>query len=129
MLIGTAFGLGLYLSNEKRREESYPLEDEMQSIRREFYRYFLTEGKHPQNLSFLSKKSREIIKIYERQFEWDAEDYSLHLTHLEPVDFRSPLAKLTFGLLGDSSKIMGTIITEENVSHNAQIFKDAGKLD
>ena len=89
---------------------------------KKFYRYYLIEGNLPDDLDFLSKKSKQIIKIYSEQFKWDAEENTLTLTLLEPVTQR-------MGLLREKYKMSGTSLTPDMIEHNSKIAKRSGKLD
>ncbi len=122
VVIGSFFGLGIYILKEKSEEEAYPLEEEWAEIQKEFYRYYLIEEKLPEDLDFLSEKSKRIIEIYQDQFKWDEENNTLTLTLLEPVTQR-------MGLLREKYTMTGTSITPDIIKNNSKIYKESGKLD
>jgi len=121
VIIGSFLGLVIYSLKEKSEAETYPLEEEWTEIQKEFYRYYLIEEKLPEDLDFLSKKSKQVIEIYSDQFTWDEEKNTLSLTLLEPVTQR-------MGLLREKFTMTGTSITPEMIENNSKIHKKSGKL-
>ena len=122
VIIGSCLGLGIYILKEKSEAEAYPLEDEWTEIQKEFYRYYLIEEKLPEDLGFLSPKSKQIIEIYSDQFKWDAEKNTLSLTLLEPVTQR-------MGLLRKKYTMTGTSLTPDIIENNSKTHKRSGKLN
>lgn len=115
----TSLTLCLHMFKELSDGEAHPLEDEWNAIAREFYRYYLLEGKVPEDLGFLSEESKQIMEIYQSQFEWDGRKKTLALTFLEPVT-------MWVGLRPVSTT--GSKITPETIANNSKLYKEAGRL-
>ena len=64
----TSLTLCLHMFKELSDGEAHPLDDEWEAIEREFYRYYLLEGKVPEDLGFLPEESKQIMEIYQSQF-------------------------------------------------------------
>lgn len=115
----TSLTLCLHMFKELSDGEAHPLEDEWKEIEREFYRYYLLEGKVPEDLGFLSEESKQIMEIYQSQFEWDGMKKTLALTYLEPVT-------MWVGLRPVST--LGSTITPGMIANNSKLCKEAGSL-
>ena len=90
-----------YLATQSMKNAQYPpLSSEYNAIQIEFYRYYIREGAHPENLDFLTSESKQVIETHRDQFEWDKENKELHWTYVEAIIDRSPLNILTLGLIG-----------------------------
>lgn len=111
------FAIGFYFYLEYREEEDYPLKDEWSEICKEFYRYYLINNRIPNDLAFLSRRSKEILEIHKEQFNWNATDKILEFTYRKPR--KISLRRVT---------TTGSSLTPDTIRHNAQVYRDAGAL-
>jgi len=92
------------------QKEAYPLESEVQLIRKEFYLHYLATGSYPTERSFLSNYASNIIAAYPDQFRWDDNGVFLKFTPRFPVKF----APDTIGMPGDAFE------------HNCKVYWEHG---
>ena len=97
----------LIVDKLRPNRESYPLENEVEAITKEFYLYYLANNKYPTNRDFLSPKSQQIVKVYAENFKWSEKGVFLHFSPRIQARF----APSTIGKPGDTFE------------YNAKVYK------
>jgi hypothetical protein len=107
-----------------------PLEPIFREIQREFYVEYLSTGKVPTDLSFLSSRATRLMKIYSDSFTWNPSTGSFNYTFEKPYPLNkgSIVNILTLGLIDPEPKITGIGISAETITNNAPLYKALGEL-
>jgi len=117
---------GKYLASS----ETPPLESIFEEIKSEFYLQYLSTGKVPTNLSFLSPRATRLMSVYSDSFTWDELTQSLCYTYDRPYPLNrgSIIKHLTLGLVDLEPKITGSGISADSIVNNALLYKASGRL-